>query len=759
MIFINNLWKTYLFIVFISIVSAGVALNSEWQDIVSKAKTELTYVNKIMASSVSSFLNNYEGILGLLGDSLLDMNALNSSSSVSKKLIEKILKNHQELASLSLMTPEGETRLTSLKINASELPNLLSSKEATDTFKQTLIKDHIVVGRTRYNKTLKQWVIPLHLRILDEKGDVVAVMSTALKLESTNIIWANLNFPEHLISASVRKDLYRQYLPKSAYYTNKDETFGKPVNEKFLAAFEQQLITSTGYDFIGLQQSGKILIIESLFSTERIPTYTSISYDSTYESHTLIITPLSLLLDKMYLPIIRLALIILLFNSLLFWLFKHNVQTQERAKEILKHQAEHDALTNLPNRYNLLNNNKKWTQEHDSEFYVVFLDLNNFKNINDLHGHPVGDRVLVEVASRVNSHFLECFNVRQGGDEFIILCPHSVADNIEKYCEAFLNKLRSAIVVGDLEFVISASLGIAKSPKDGLHIDELLRKADMAMYEAKRNSVRISVFSNELELLQIQKASIEKELANALSNKEFFMMFQPQVDAKTKQLIGVEALIRWNNVKLGFVPPDEFIPIAEATGLILDIGNFVLDTSIEQFLEVCKDIKKDRTLRLSINISVQQLLHKDFLAKITRLSRKLIGTNLTIALEITESLFIEDLTLVGDILNEISQLGMKISLVDFGTGYSSLNVLKKLPINELKIDRSFVRDILVDDGDKELIQSIINLSKSLKIPVIAEGVEELEQADLLLEFGCDLFQGYYFSKPLNISDLKRYIDM
>jgi diguanylate cyclase (GGDEF)-like protein len=758
MLIINNLWRTYVFIAFISIVSAFVIIYSEWHDLVSDTESELIYVNKIMSSSVESLLDKYEGILGLLGDSLLEMDALNGLNPDSKKLIGKFLKGHSELSGLSLANPSGQQRFTSYNHDISELPNLLNSPKTASAFKYALIKDHLVVGRTNNLNTLKQWLIPLHYRILDTEGKVAAILTTGLKLESTQTLWSSLNFPAHLIAASVRKDLYRQYLPKREYYTDKEKTFSKPISKEFIAHFEQKLIDLTSYDLASLRQSGKTLITQSLFSAKRVPTYTSISYDSTYESYTLIITPVSLLHKKMYQPIFRLLLILLLFNGVLFWLFKNNAQTQEHAKKILKHQAEHDSLTSLPNRRNLLNNYTKWKQNHNAHFYVIFIDLNNFKSINDLHGHTVGDNVLIEIANRINSFFPECFKVRQGGDEFIILCPQHITRDITQYCDNFLQKIHQSILVGDLEFVISASLGIAISPDDGNHIDVLLRKADMAMYDAKRHGNDIAIFSNELEQLEVQKALIEKELTHALSNKELFMVYQPQVDAKTKKMIGVEALIRWNNPELGFVSPDKFIPIAEATGLIIDIGVFVLEQSISQFLEFCKDIDKNQTLRLSINISVRQLMDKPFLTQIETLSKKLIGTNLTIALEVTESLFIEDLASVSNILNEIRQLGIEISLDDFGTGYSSLNVLKKLPINELKIDRSFVRDILTDDHDKELIQSIINLSKSLKIPVIAEGVEDLEQANLLLEFGCDLFQGYYFSKPLDISQLKTYIN-
>jgi EAL domain-containing protein (putative c-di-GMP-specific phosphodiesterase class I) len=319
--------------------------------------------------------------------------------------------------------------------------------------------------------------------------------------------------------------------------------------------------------------------------------------------------------------------------------------------------------------------------------------------------------------------------------------------------------LNETVYVDPLEFSIGACIGISQSPKDGDSLDELLRKADMAMYEAKGSHRDTAFYSEDLELKTKQIADIEKELNHALARNEFFIVYQPQVDALSNTVLGVEALIRWQNPNLGFVPPDKFISVAESTGAIHEIGRYVFETALAECADVCHQVKSlPCKLRVSVNVSVLQLLRDDFLPSLKEMAQAFVDKPITIMVEVTESLFIEDLDRAKTVLEQARDLGVYISLDDFGTGYSSLNVLSKLPINELKIDRSFVNDILTDEQDWLLAKSIINLSKSLAIPVVAEGVETKEQAELLAEHGCDVFQGYYFAKPMRKAELVVFLN-
>ena len=381
-----------------------------------------------------------------------------------------------------------------------------------------------------------------------------------------------------------------------------------------------------------------------------------------------------------------------------------------------------------------------------------------------MHGHSVGDKILCEVAVRINEAFKNSMNIRQGGDEFIILTSEVFGDRLFALCRQFISRLHQPIVVDGLEFSVRVSIGVAHAPADGSKVDDLLRKADMAMYEAKRLQCDIYAYSKNLEQQTERVANIEKALGNALWRDELSLVYQPQLDANSQTVIGVEALLRWNNPSLGMVPPDQFIGIAESTGLIHDIGQYVFDTALDEILDVCRELQERNgppvsvaeKLRLSINVSVRQLLSEGFLDSLVAIVNRYDCSAITLMVEVTESLFIEDMGKASAILEKIEQIGIGVSLDDFGTGYSSLSVLSKLPIDELKIDRSFVRDILSDDQDWLLIQGIISLCKSLGIPVLAEGVETSEQASMLAQHGCDLFQGYYFAKPMDKAALVEY---
>jgi len=435
---------------------------------------------------------------------------------------------------------------------------------------------------------------------------------------------------------------------------------------------------------------------------------------------------------------------------------RSNTRLQKEARHNLKFQATHDQLTDLPNRRYLLNEFSQWAARCNNQFYVIYIDLDNFKNCNDLHGHSIGDQILQEVASRIAISFTDCLQIRQGGDEFIILCPDKGNQYTLNLCNNFLLQLIKPILISGLDFSVKASIGISHAPEHGSNIDDLLRKADMAMYEAKRSGNTTFIYSDHLEKRQKHNVIIEKELSLALEKNELFLVYQPQVDANTQKIIGVEALLRWENENLGLIPPDIFIPIAESTGLIINIGDFVLETAMHEMSMLTKANTLLQSLRLSVNISVHQLLNIDFINKVSWLHKKY--PDIALIIEVTESLFIEDINAAKLILEKIQAIGIDISLDDFGTGYSSLSVLNKLPINELKIDKSFVQHALSNESDKNLIQSIISLGKSLNIPVLSEGVESKEQADLLLGFGCDLFQGYYFSKPLKKEALEKYLN-
>jgi diguanylate cyclase (GGDEF)-like protein len=758
----SNLWKTYGFIVVSSMVTALVMSYISWLEIKDNARIELEYANKIVTHSMQQVLNKDEALLEVLGARLIELEAMQQPEK-SQVLINELLRKNPDLAGIGLADPSGQLIITSFNIDRENLPNLLTTPETRASFKRAMAIDAMVIGRTYFMKALQTWVIPLRYRITDEQGEVLAVMTTGLKLNSTDSIWSGDNLPEHVQLSVIRPGYYRQYT-LNIDVPNMADWYNEKIPQHRVDDFFRVLQTQTGHDAESLITTNEVI---SLISTDAFDQdqMTAISYDPTYEQYTLVHIPMGILYARMLVPTAWLMILLLAFNVSLYFIFRFNNRLQDESTRKLEFQARHDLLTNLPNRRFLLEEFKGWQQSRAGVFSVLFIDLDDFKISNDLHGHSVGDRILKEVVQRIKAIFTECLNVRQGGDQFIILCKVVDEAELTVICKRFFSVLQQPIIVDELEFSIRASIGVSRAPVDGSDIDELLRKADMAMYRAKNLKSGVSLYSKDLEVHAMRVAKVEKELRHALARNEFSVLYQPQVRADNQSVVGVEALLRWHNAELGEVSPNEFISIAESTGLIKDIGKYVFETALSEMIDVCEALegcggiysKGVCKLRLSVNVSVQQLLDDSFSDFICAILYKHGEAGLPVMIEVTESIFIHDLDKTRLILQKIKQSGVGISLDDFGSGYSSLNILNKLPISELKIDKEFVRDILSDDQDLLLIQSIISISKSMGIPVLAEGVESSEQARVLTDNGCDLYQGFYFSKPLNKENLTVFL--
>ena len=446
-----------------------------------------------------------------------------------------------------------------------------------------------------------------------------------------------------------------------------------------------------------------------------------------------------------------------------------NVTKQEKMqsrlleqKNSLDYQANHDSLTNLPNRtflnYNL-NQEILKAKKDKREIALFVIDLDRFKKINDSLGHEIGDRVLQEVSKRLKDIIAPTNDIlaRLGGDEFAVLIKKfKDIKSLSFVAQQILNSLDDAIVIDKQKLYISSSIGISLYPKDSLDAQSLLKNADSAMYTAKtqgRNNFQFS--SYEVSRQALEYFEIERSLREALKNEEFVVYYQPQVNAKTHKLIGMEALVRWKHPQKGLISPFKFIPIAEESGLIVKLDQWVMKEAMRQFVRWYKDGLNPGVLAL--NLAVKQIQQENFIEMLASMIKDTSLKPEWLELEITESQMMSNPDEVIKIFKKITNMGIGLAVDDFGTGYSSLSYLKKFPINKLKIDQSFVRFLHQDKDDASIVKTIIALSKGLNLQVIAEGVENKKQRNFLIKHGCEQIQGYLYSKPIPASDMENSI--
>ncbi len=446
-------------------------------------------------------------------------------------------------------------------------------------------------------------------------------------------------------------------------------------------------------------------------------------------------------------------------------IFNDITKSVEAAAEI-KHLAFYDSLTGLPNR-RLLHDRLKQALASSArsaqQGAVLFMDLDNFKNLNDTLGHNIGDLLLQQVAQRLETCVREGDTVaRLGGDEFVVILEDLSQQAIEAaaHIEVIANKIlaifREPFQLGVHEYHCTASIGASIFSDHDYTQDELLKQADIAMYQAKtsgRNVLRF--FDAEMQDAINVRVALERELHTALAENQFELYYQPQVD-HSYQVIGAEVLIRWKHPQRGLVSPAEFIPLAEENGLILPIGQWVLETAYAQ-LKTWRQDTLSRDLALSVNVSAKQFRQADFAAQVQAGIQRYGINPLLLKLELTESMLLADINGTIATMKALKEIGVQFSLDDFGTGYSSLQYLKRLPLDQLKIDQAFVRDIVTDSNDRAIVRTIIAMAQSLNFSVIAEGVETEEQRELLLNRGCPYYQGYLFRKPLPVERFEAFL--
>lgn len=548
--------------------------------------------------------------------------------------------------------------------------------------------------------------------------------------------------------------LYKAYLPNRMNASQTRQWYTK-VSIFFLAIFSLWTLI---FLFYATEERGHLNYI-AIFTQigASVVASTLLTSDKRLFALTLIflLLPLSIyffLIGELY------GYILALFSLILLGVLYYSSYTSFLLLKKSSFQAAHDHLTGLYSRRYFIDclTQKAKNLYHSQHYaFMMLIDLDHFKTINDSLGHDVGDKLLKVVASRFERLVADDQIVaRLGGDEFVILSQEfksrdEALNEAMLLAKALLTLLKEPYIIDLHHLYISASIGVEVIDKSSSSANRLIKEADIAMYEVKaQGRDGVVIFNNALAKRIETHLQIERQLHFALQHDEITLLYQPQFDTEEK-VIGCEVLSRWQNDTLGPVPPDKFIPIAEKTGLIVELGTYILE---ESFKTLASWEKRGILLeQFSINISVRQLFHSSFIEEVERLTDKYLTPELTgkLVFEITETVLVEDIDRVVAIMKRLSLRNICFSMDDFGTGYSSLSYLSAMPISELKIDRSFISNLHKESSDQAMVVTILNMAKIFKLKVVAEGVETAEQLSFLQQNHCHLFQGYYFSKPLN----------
>ena len=738
----SPVWILFGIITAFVIFTTSILTYLSWLNIKKEHLLGLKHINRIVMQSELSTFHHQESLLKILGKNLLNQNVEKNPEN-GRAVIEEMMNINKGMSGFGLARNDGQLIIVSKIPKGEKLPNLTANKQSKDSFLNALNSQSMQIGQTYYMKELKKWVIPIRARIVDDNGNIPLVMTAGLKIDGGETSWNAFNINEGIVVQIVRKDGFTQFqnpIQKSKYQS----IYRTRLTQKFLdQIFMLKIPNKTS------------IALDPLYDNEQNKMMSIIGYIDDYGLYTIVSTPYSMINKHIKSQILKNISIILIITLFLFLLFKTINKIQIITQENYKYLATHDILTKLPNRL-LLSKEIDKRIERKKSFYLIYIDLDNFNHVNNTYGHTFGDNLLKKVSMKLKK-LLEkkSFMSRQSGDEFIILYEGDCKDKVILFLKKIFDSFSLPFIINNTEIFIGTSMGISKYPQDGNNAEILLSKSDTALYKAKIDKGTFLFFKDNMKKNSKKTLLIESELRQAIQRDEIFIMYQPKIDTVTKKIVGVEALIRWHNRKLGIVPPLDFISIAEKSGLIREISLFVLEQATKEIKRVWH--KTDTNFKLSINLSAHQLSNDTSLEKFLQIIERNDFPANKLIFEITESVLIEDINGTIELLEEFKVKGIGLSLDDFGTGFSSLSILSKLPINELKIDKSFIQDITTNPENLSLTKSIIDIGKNMNINTVAEGVESPFELEILQKLECTIIQGYYYSRPLRENALIEFI--
>jgi diguanylate cyclase (GGDEF)-like protein len=735
---IPPIWRLFWLLTIVTIVLSLILAHYFYNDLLDSKFRDLDQFNTLVKEGwVESRLFAQESVLKLLSDRLVEIDAITYPDR-ALNLLDSLVKNSTNVIGMGLFDTAGNLIIATHSSNE-KFPNLIQNNATATTFLDTLNRKHMVLGHTYYNPFFDRWILPMRLAFRSPEGKQYVVASW-FDAESGNALFNHDNIPEDIASAVISND-YHMLDYKIAY----------PRNTAF---FEVPLPEAVVDQFNLRKLKGEQRILKTYIDRHELLRYISVTYIPKYKIY-ISLTRAHKEATKDFAPIVKKIVIgTLFFWATLYLFFLYVFKKEQKANATLSYQATHDSVTGLMNRFAMSRQIGTYIA-NEKPFCLAFVDLDNFKSVNDLYGHKTGDQVLIQVAKRLLTLMEDDIHcARFSGDEFALIIPYQPVQAARVYRQALeLIKLPFDLEYNALH--ISASMGITVFPADTENSEELMRYADIALNQAKKQKDRFTFFEQDFHKKIERRSTIQELFNTALENDEFSIVYQPQIDAKSESVIGVEALARWHSQKLGGLYPSEFIPIAEESGFIIPLGMHILEYACKAVQSVWQQTNHE--FKLSVNLSVRQLVEENFNANVNQILGKLKFPHEKLVLEITESIMINESDKIIQKLQLLRNQGIGVSLDDFGTGFSSLSMVSKLPISELKIDQSFVHNLLIDEDSVHLSEIIIQIGQHLNIDIIAEGVEKLEHVELLQQHGCHILQGYYFAQPLNARELCTYL--
>ncbi|WP_104029381.1 bifunctional diguanylate cyclase/phosphodiesterase [Vibrio jasicida] len=738
----KNIWTLYITLFAISVGLFSLFGHYHYESTLDKYKDKQLLQLELFASSVDSLFKAQETLLEVVGHQLVEQNDFTRTASLQMRpLLDNLMSIHPAIAAFGLTNPQGDYLAISSNLDLQKLKNLNQNPQTKDTFIAALESNHMVVGRTYFMPALDSLVIPIRKAIRDKQGRVTAVMTAGFKMNSSLVFRNDIHANEHNRVSLVREDGYLTFTSaeQATVYS-----YNHPADGHKKSIVFEQVDKKYGWSRNTVKSLASAVNIVA--DDPRINQLVTLKYLPDYKLWASSSTDLRYIQSGFFEQFALYSIVFIFIQAGFYALVRSIANNELATREKLLYQAHHDHLTLLPNREYLRTHIGRWLGGASNPFTLMFIDVDNFKSVNDTHGHEFGDEVLKQIAQRLKTFEAEGrLIIREASDEFILLVNLVDKASINTLASDLIAYLSEPYIVKDNQFLLSCSIGIALYPSHGNNLDALLRSADIAMYQAKKERNTYSLFDQQMHVKHLHKMRIEQRLRLAIERQSLFMVYQPQLSVNG-EVYGVEALIRWQDEELGFVPPNEFIPLAESSGLMVRLGELIIEKSLIDMARLMAT--SHQPIQMSINISVKQFIQVNFVDNLLASIEKHGVDQNRITLEITENLFIEDLDKFAPICERLHQLGFKISLDDFGTGYSSLSMLKALPIDEVKIDKSFVDNIEEDEKALNMVQNIIAIGKNFGMKVLAEGVETKQQRDQLAVCGCDLIQGYFYSKPL-----------